>query len=158
MPKAVVAMKSGSTVTIEGSSEEVAALVSRLDGGQRPGAVPAKSQASTRQKAKPTLTGLVEELDCREFRKPKELGAVKVALEERGQFYPTTTLSPIMLRFVKRREHVGSRKRNTGLMLHDRRLQKTMTKKSITEIVGKIVDLLTSLSFLKIDAVKSRRL
>ncbi len=105
MPKAVVAMKSGSTVTIEGSSEEVAALVSRLDGGQRPGAVPAKSQASTRQKAKPTLTGLVEELIAENFfGKPKELGAVKVALEERGQFYPTTTLSPIMLRFVKRRE------------------------------------------------------
>jgi hypothetical protein len=105
MPKAVIAMKSGSTVTIEGSSEEVAALVSRLNGRLDGGAVPAKSQASSKQKAKPTLTGLVEELIVDDFfSKPQELGAVKVALEGRGHFYPTTTLSPIMLRFVKKRE------------------------------------------------------
>lgn len=105
MPKAVVAMKSGSTVTIEGSSEEVAVLVSRLDGGHRTGAVPAKSQSSSQQKAKPTLTGLIAELIAEGFfGKPQELGAVKIALEERGHFYPTTTLSPIMLRFVKKRE------------------------------------------------------
>jgi hypothetical protein len=105
MPKAVIAMKSGSTVTIEGSDEEVAALVSRLEGGQGTKSTPAKSRSSAQQKAKPTLTGLVEELVSEDFfSKPKELGAVKIALEERGHFYPTTTLSPIMLRFVKRRE------------------------------------------------------
>lgn len=105
MPKAVIAMKGGSTVTIEGSSEEVAALVSRLNGGHAGGVMPAKSNTSSRQKAKPTLTGLVEELIADNFfSHPKDLGAVKVALEGRGHFYPTTTLSPIMLRFVKRRE------------------------------------------------------
>ncbi len=105
MPKAVIAMKSGSTVTIEGSSEEVAALVSRLNGGLDAGAVAVRSKPSAKQNAKPTLTGLIEELIADEFfSKPKELGAVKDALEDRGHFYPTTTLSPIMLRFVKRRE------------------------------------------------------
>ncbi len=105
MPKAVIAMKSGSTVTIEGSSEEVVALVSRLNGGTDTGAASAKSKRSAQQKAKPTLTGLIEELIADDFfSKPKELGTVKDALEGRGHFYPTTTLSPIMLRFVKRRE------------------------------------------------------
>ncbi len=105
MPKAVIAMKSGSTVTVEGSQEEVAALVSRLEGGHQPLAPPAKRPSGARRETKPTLTGLIAELIAEGFfSKPKELNAVRVALEERGHFYPVTTLSPIMLRFVKKRE------------------------------------------------------
>src|ERR1700729_2199092 len=105
MPKAVVAMRSGSTVTIEGSSEEVAALVARLEGEHPAAAKSAGPLPSPLHKGKPTLTGLVEELIAEDFfNKPKDLGAVKVGLEERGHFYPTTTLSPTMLRFVKRRQ------------------------------------------------------
>ena len=41
--------------------------------------------------------GLLSELIAADFfNKPKELGAVRLALEEQGHFYPTTTLSPIM--------------------------------------------------------------
>jgi hypothetical protein len=38
------------------------------------------------------------------FKEPKQLGAVKVALEEEGEFYPVTTLSPAMLRLVRAKE------------------------------------------------------
>ena len=34
---------------------------------------------------------------------PKDLAAIKLALEEMGQHYPVTTLSPTMLRQVRKR-------------------------------------------------------
>jgi len=38
------------------------------------------------------------------FRKPKDLAAIKVALEEMGHYYPITTLSPTLLRLVRKRQ------------------------------------------------------
>jgi hypothetical protein len=38
------------------------------------------------------------------FKKPKDLAAIKVSLEESGHYYPVTTLSPTMLRFVRSRQ------------------------------------------------------
>ena len=37
------------------------------------------------------------------FKQPKDLGAVKAALEEMGHHYPVTTLSGAMLRQVRKR-------------------------------------------------------
>jgi hypothetical protein len=38
------------------------------------------------------------------FKKPKELGAIKTALEEQGHYYPVTTLSPAVLRLVRKKQ------------------------------------------------------
>ncbi|MBI3055426.1 MAG: hypothetical protein HYY77_15520, partial [Betaproteobacteria bacterium] len=38
------------------------------------------------------------------FKKPKDLGAVKIALEEMGHRYPVTTLSPVLLRLIRKRQ------------------------------------------------------
>ena len=37
-------------------------------------------------------------IDADFFKVPQELGAVRTALEAQGHFYPTTSLSPLMLR------------------------------------------------------------
>jgi predicted transcriptional regulator len=38
------------------------------------------------------------------FKRPKGLRAIKDALEDQGHFYPVTTLSPTLLRLVKKKE------------------------------------------------------
>ena len=106
MAKAHITMRDGTKVTIEGSHEEVAALIACFDGGgqveRRSRVRPAERQ---RSKSAPSLVGLISELiDGGFFKKPKELGAVRLALEEQGHFYPVTTLSPVMLRLVRRKE------------------------------------------------------
>lgn len=37
------------------------------------------------------------------FKKPRDLASIKSALAEMGHHYPVTTLSPVMLRLVRRR-------------------------------------------------------
>lgn len=104
MAKAHLTTKSGTKIVIEGAPEEVAALVAQFEGAptRSSKAVASKPRAS-RAKAGPV--NLVAELiDGGFFKKPKELGAIKLALEEQGNFYPVTTLSPILLRMVRKRE------------------------------------------------------
>jgi hypothetical protein len=49
--------------------------------------------------------GLLSELIAEGFfGQPRELGVVRLALKEKGHFYPVTTLSPLMLRLVRRKE------------------------------------------------------
>lgn len=100
MPKAVMTTKDGATVTIEGSPEEVAVLLARLNGGKASERTPAKSA-----QVKATPMGLLTELIAEGFfSEPKELGAVRLSLKEKGHFYPVTTLSPLMLRLVRRKD------------------------------------------------------
>jgi len=112
MPKAIVTTKGGATVTVEGTQGEVAELLRLLDGAERT-KEPSRA-ARSRPNPKPTPTGLISDLIAGGFfREPKELGAVKTALEEQGHFYPVTTLSPLMLRLVRKRElrRIRERKR-----------------------------------------------
>ena len=105
MAKAHITTKAGTKVTIEGTAEEVAALIERFEG-----APPAPPEQQVKPRARRTAhkvgaVSLISELiDGGFFKKPKELGAIKLALEEQGHFYPVTTLSPLMLRLVRKRE------------------------------------------------------
>ena len=99
--------KGSTKITVEGTPEEVAALVAQLSGE-----APTSAGHASRKKAakggkaqKTTPVNLISSLiDGGFFRKPKDLAATKVALEEMGHFYPVTTLSPTLLRFVRRRQ------------------------------------------------------
>ena len=107
MPKAHITTKSGSTIVIEGKPEDVALIVQQLQGaevvlrGRQRARVP-KQKRTARQKITPTnlILSLVE---GGFFKKPKDLVAVKEALKEMGHHYPVTTLSPSLLRIVRRR-------------------------------------------------------
>jgi hypothetical protein len=106
MPKAVVTTKGGATVAIEGTEDEVAALLGLFERGERGEAYSSDSGPVRPQQTKSKTTPMELLLDLITggyFATPKELGAVKQALEERGHFYPVTTLSPLMLRLVRRR-------------------------------------------------------
>lgn len=106
MAKAHITIKDGTKVTIEGTPQEVAALVAQMKGGisNNPPA-PIKTSKKGKTQAKATPVNLISELiDGGFFKKPKELGAIKIALEEQGHYYPVTSLSPAMLRLVRKRQ------------------------------------------------------
>jgi hypothetical protein len=117
MPKATVATPSGAKVTIEGTNDEVVALIARLeglDGGPRTLQSSATTRSNSQTKSKLSLPGLISEMIRNGFfKEPRHLGALKDALEQNGQFYPVTTLSPAMLRLVRSR-HLRRIKDNNG--------------------------------------------
>jgi hypothetical protein len=109
MAKATLLTKDGLKITVEGTPDEVAALVQKIEGGGDGGGNSSKrTGSSTRPKkastAKSGPADLIAELvDGGFFKKPKELGAIRLALQEQGHYYPATTLSPVLLRFVRSR-------------------------------------------------------
>ncbi|MBI3528302.1 MAG: hypothetical protein HY067_10060 [Betaproteobacteria bacterium] len=104
MAKARVTTKGGATITVEGTPDEVATLVARLESGSQPARKRA-TPSGRKSKLRTTPTGLIVDLiDGGFFKKPKELSAIRLALEEQGHYYPVTTLSPILLRFIRKRE------------------------------------------------------
>lgn len=108
MAKARITTKSGSKVVIEGSPEEVASLLAMVEGtstgGSAPKGTPGKKERRLRSNTRPTPTTLLAELaDGGFFKKPKELSAIKTALQEQGHYYPVTSLSPAVLRAVRKR-------------------------------------------------------
>ncbi|HZT36051.1 MAG TPA: hypothetical protein VFA15_09030 [Nitrososphaera sp.] len=103
MPKAKVTTSTGATILIEGSTEEVAALVALIEGHTAsPGSLPAGSKKA--QGVNTSLSALISTLvEAGFFKQPKDLAAVKARLDEMGHVYPVTTLSPAMLRSVRSR-------------------------------------------------------
>lgn len=103
MIKAHLTTKTGATITIEGTQEEIAKLIAQIEGGT----TKPDRQYRTRRTGRVSKSGpvnLISELiDGGFFRKPKELGSIKSALEEQGHYYPVTTLSPILLRLVRKK-------------------------------------------------------
>ncbi len=105
MPTAAITLPGGAKVVIEGSQTEVADLIAKFRGGS-----PSEDERPARQLRRAN-TGRIGPLDLLVgliesgfFKTPQELGAVRMALEAQGHFYPTTTLSPLMLRLVRRKQ------------------------------------------------------
>jgi hypothetical protein len=104
MARVHVTTKHGAKITVEGTPEEVAFLVSRLEGGAAPSQKRTKTAAHG-SRPRPTPTNLITDfIDGGFFKKPKELSAIKLALEEQGHYYPVTSLSPTLLRLVRKRQ------------------------------------------------------
>jgi hypothetical protein len=105
MPTASITLPSGAKVVIEGNPAEVADLIARFDGGSpSTGKRPERSFRRSDAKRAGPIRLLVDLIDADFFKTPQELGAVRTALEAQGHFYPTTTLSPLMLRLVRSKQ------------------------------------------------------
>lgn len=108
MAKAILTTNSGLKVTIEGTPEEVTYLVQNLEASKegvtrsRKMAAAEGTKRTTASKSGPADL-IAELIDGGFFKTPQELGAIRLALQEHGHYYPTTTLSPILLRFVRSR-------------------------------------------------------
>lgn len=107
MPKAHLTTRTGAKLTVEGSAEEVALIVRQIQGDN---STPSGRRRATRQLRRPSAgqratptTLILSLIEDGFFKKPKDLPAVKAALEEKGHHYPVTTLSPSLLRLVRTR-------------------------------------------------------
>jgi len=106
MPKATIKSKSGAVITIDGSESEIATIVSAFEQSERVVQVRQRvskmkverKEQKKRQSAAELMIGLKEE---GYFDKPKALGDITQALEEKGYLYPVTTLSGVVLSLVK---------------------------------------------------------
>jgi hypothetical protein len=101
MAKAQITLPDGTTIHIDGTPQEISEVVERRQ----------KAQAEVKRRPKgrgtpgrPQLVDLIANLiDGGFFKKPQDLASVKAALEEMGHHYPVTSLSPTMLRQVRKR-------------------------------------------------------
>lgn len=108
MAKATIKSKTGAVITIEGSENEVSNILSVFERTAALGytkQVITKNQALKKEQKKrlaasDLVIGLQEDGF---FEKPKGLGEISQALEEKGFLYPVTTLSGVVLGLVQKK-------------------------------------------------------
>jgi hypothetical protein len=102
MAKAHITTPEGISIDFEGSPRDISAIVEELKKQTTDTGI-----ARSRSKEKPGKVLLVDLIgtlrDGGFFKKPKDLASIKAALEEMGHHYPVTTLSPVMLKVVRKR-------------------------------------------------------
>jgi len=106
MAHAKFTTEDGISIDLEGTPDEVAAVVERLRGtaANKDDSRPRKTARKQTGRIKAELPQLIERLRSDEFfRKPQGLGAVREKLAETGHHYPLTTLSGAMQTEAKRR-------------------------------------------------------
>ena len=107
MAKAQLTTKAGTLVTIEGTTDEVATLIELFDGEATSGKTK-PAAGKTRKTSHKKLNGLTAQLgglkDEGFFKKPKEFGVIKAALEQQGHYHARTALAPTLLSLVRKRE------------------------------------------------------
>lgn len=112
MAKAQITLPDGTNVKLTGTPAEVAEVLQRVGARAQAGGTVRRPAAATRgprttaaAKSSRPLTDLIESILADGFfKKPKDLAAVKGVLAEMGHHYPVTTLSPALLRLVRRRK------------------------------------------------------
>lgn len=104
MAKAQIRTPEGLTIKVEGTPKEITAVVQDLKKAQHRSVASARP-ATQVSSGRVQLVDLIASLmDGGFFKTPKDLAAIKLALEEIGHHYPVTTLSGAMLRQVRRRK------------------------------------------------------
>jgi hypothetical protein len=100
--KANVVKPDGTTIVVEGSAEEVAAVLAKLSSPARTSS-PTRSSQSTNSRLG-LVAQLVNDLVGEGYFKSKRsLADVQRRLEELGHIFPNTTISPCLTRMVKKR-------------------------------------------------------
>ena len=105
MAKAQISFPDGTTVKLEGTPDEISGVIDRGRSKRETKRDAARAKVKVRAASQRVqLVDLIASLiDGGFFKKPKDLAAVKAALEELGHHYPVTTLSGAMLRQVRKR-------------------------------------------------------
>ncbi len=113
MSKATIETKTGMKVQVEGTSEEVTKIVSELERHEqfnrwreeRIDKIRKRRDEERSGQSQGKLTDFINKLkDENFFENPKSLRDIQLALRTKGAIYPITTLSPILLRMVRKAE------------------------------------------------------
>lgn len=106
MPKATIKSKSGAIITVDGSESEISKILSAFEQSeqvvqvrQRVSKMKVERKEQKKRQSATNLLILLKEEGY--FEKPKTLGDITRALEEKGYLYPVTTLSGVVLSLVK---------------------------------------------------------
>ena len=118
MAKAEITTPQGIQIKLEGTSAEISAVLQNLE--QQPtGRTKRARRANKTKHARVSLVDLIDVLiDGGFFKKPRDLASIKSALAETGHHYPVTTLSPTMLRQVRRKSLRRLREDKRWLYVH----------------------------------------
>jgi hypothetical protein len=114
MPKANFTLPNGTVIQIEGTVEDINALLAQFAGQSgHKGTTASKRKAKprtseggkgTRKRATAGPVGLITELkDEGFFAERKKIGEVQKKLEEQGHIYATTSLSPALYMLTKKK-------------------------------------------------------
>lgn len=104
MAKAHIKRPDGTTVTVDGTPAEIAEVLHRVSPASASEKRSARTTMTRSTKTRASLPDLLGSLiDGDFFKKPKDLAAIKTKLGELGHVYPVTTLSPAMVRIVRKR-------------------------------------------------------
>jgi len=105
MPKANLILSNGTSVTIEGSTSDVAKLLEYFSGQQSTQSSSVTSSDKGTKRKKKGKAGPVKYIsELREegfFKSKRTLSDIQKKLEELGHIYALSSLSPIMLHIVK---------------------------------------------------------
>lgn len=113
MAKAQIKRPDGTIVTVDGTPAEIAEVIERVGPKAQSAKVRTTQTNATSLGQRASLPDLIASLiDGGFFRQPKDLAAIKSKLAELGHVYPVTTLSPAMLRIV-RKKHVRRLKQDS---------------------------------------------
>ena len=117
MPKAIIKSKTGTTITIEGTKEELARILSDFERTSIVREIKTKASKEAVKKKDENKRRAASDLivELREdgfFAKPKTLREIAEALERIGYIYPTTTLSGVVIGLVQKK--LLGRKRVNG--------------------------------------------
>jgi len=116
MVKATIKSKSGALISIEGNEKDVSNILATLERttvvGHAKEAIARARSGKKEQKKRSAASDLIVELkEDGFFDKPRGLGEIAKALEEKGYIYPVTTLSGVMIGLVQKKL-VGRKKLN----------------------------------------------
>jgi hypothetical protein len=121
LAKATIKSGTGAVITVEGTESEVSSILAAYERhsvvDQAKKAIARTKTARKTDKKREGASDLIIELrEAGFFEKPKALGEIAHALEEKGYLYPVTSLSGIALGLVKRRQL--RRKKHEGKWLY----------------------------------------
>ena len=117
MAEAHITTKDGSTILIEGTAEEVATLMARLNGSssgagqsedipkarRKRGKAGGKKRAGGKTSNGPAAL-VADFIRVGAFKKPKGLAEIQAELKQGGHYYNNASVAVALLRAVKRRE------------------------------------------------------
>jgi hypothetical protein len=109
MAKATIKTETGAVITIDGTPEEISNILATYERtsvvGHAKKAIARAQSSKKAEKRKDSASDLIISLKEEGFfEKPRSLGDIGKALEERGFLYPVTTLSGVVLGLLKKRE------------------------------------------------------
>lgn len=109
MATAKIKLKSGPIVTVEGTPDEIALILASVKNEEGRGVdrESAIHQSSRSKRGKGSIASptdlLISLADGDFFKTPRDLGSIKLGLEEIGYKYPVTTISTLIRRLVRKR-------------------------------------------------------